>query len=156
MTPAAVVGWAALAAASPSPPPVVTVSAPGTVEIRAGGKREAAISVTVAEGFHVQANPASEPYLIPLRLELAEGAGFRIGKPLYPEGRPYRLRGADRDLSTYEGTFAVRWLLEVPKDAPVGELTVEGALRYQACDTRVCLRPATVPFTLRVRILPSR
>ena len=33
-----------------------------------------------------------------------------------------------------------------PQLSPTGELAVEGTLRYQACDARVCYPPETVPL----------
>jgi hypothetical protein len=132
--------------------PVVSVSAPGPVRLAPGGRSEARIAVRVKEGFHVQANPASAKYLIPLRLTLTEGAGVKPGEPVYPPGVPYRLQGADSDLSTYEGSFDLRLPLEAAKDAPPGRRELRGELRYQACDARICLRPASVPVTVPVEV----
>ena len=54
----------------------------------------------------------------------------------------------------YEGEVAIR----VPVKARVGpvagtadEVVVVGRLRYQACNERVCLRPAEAPVEIRVR-----
>lgn len=147
---------ALLAAEGPGPPrpPVVSVRA-DPARIAPGGTALAGLEVTVAEGFHVQANPASEPHLIPLRLELGEAPGLRAGIPVYPPGTPYRLRGALSDLSTCEGTFTVRVPLEAAPDAPAGETALDGRLHYQACDARVCLRPSSVPVTLPVVVVAS-
>ena len=153
----------AVQAAPPSPPAVVTVAPPAEVAIVAGGRAEAQVVVTIREGFHIQANPASEPYLIPARLELAGDPRVRVGKSVYPPGRPYRLRGASSDLSTYEGTFVIGVPLEAskPPRSTAGAVTteptslvLEGALHYQACDDRVCLRPSSVPVRLPLRIEP--
>lgn len=132
--------------------PVVTVTAPKDVAIRAGGSAEGRIVVTVAEGFHLQANPASEKYLIPTKLELSEGFGVKPGKPVYPTGRPYRLPGATSDLSVYEGRFEIRTPLEAGRDAQPGTYTVTGKLHYQSCDARRCLPPTFVAVTLTVGV----
>jgi hypothetical protein len=132
-------------------PPVVSVRA-DPVEIRPGHRADARLEVTVAEGFHVQANPASEPYLIALRLELGDVPGLKTGAPVYPPGKAHRLRGASSDLSTYEGTLGIRVPLEAAPELPTGETALEGRLHYQACDARVCLRPSSVSFRLRVDV----
>jgi hypothetical protein len=134
------------------PPAVVRVLPPEAVLVVPGGSADVRLEVTVAPGFHVQANPASEPYLIPLKLELKPAPGLRPGKVTYPPGRPYRLRGATSDLSTYGGSFDVRVHLEAEKGAATGERRVEGSLRYQACDDRVCLRPASVAVEIPVTV----
>lgn len=134
------------------PPPVVSVSAAEIVRLAPGGRADARLAVRVKEGFHVQATPASAPYLIPLRLTLQEGSGLAPGVPVYPRGTPYRLQGAESDLLTYEGSFAVTVPLVAAKSAPPGRRTLPGELRYQACDARICLRPASVPVTLTIEI----
>jgi len=149
------------AEARPAPPVVVTVAEPDEVRIVAGGRAEARLVVTIKEGFRIQANPASEPYLVPARLELEDRDRVRVGAPEYPAGQPYRLRGASSDLSVYKGTFVIRVPLEAALSAatdtpPSGELVLDGTLRYQACNDVMCLRPSSVPVRLPIRIEPPR
>jgi hypothetical protein len=137
------------------PPAAVTVETPD-VRVEAGGTAEARVTVRIRPGSRVQANPAAEEFLVPLTVELSERPPVRVGLPVYPPGRPHRLRGATRDLLTYEGAVRVRVPLRVDGDAAPdrGEVVVvlSGSLRYQACDDRVCLRPSTVPLRLVVRV----
>ena len=143
---------AVLVAQAVSAPVVVTVAQPASVSLVPGSKGEGRLTVTVKNGYHVQANPASEPNLIPLRLEMESDSRVRTGKPIYPAGRPYRLTGAESDLSIYDGTFEIRLPLDAPRGAAPGELTLKGALLYQACNDRLCLRPASVPVSLVVKV----
>jgi hypothetical protein len=106
----------------------------------------------VGDGFHLQANPASQEYLVPTKLEVVRAADLWPGRPVYPPGRPYRLQGAASDLAIYDGTFEIRVPLEASNDAAPGERSLQGTLHYQACDTRICLKPASVEFALPVRI----
>lgn len=138
---------------APSAPAVVTVTPTPSVTLVMGSKADARLTVTVKKGFHVQANPASEPYLVPLRLEMEIGSRVLAGKPVYPPGKPYRLEGTESDLSVYDGGLEIRLPLEAPAGAAPGEVTLQGALHYQACDERVCLRPASVPVSLPVRLV---
>lgn len=135
-------------------PPVVIVAPPKVARVAPGGRAEARVAVSVREGFHVQANPASAPYLIPLRLELQSTPVLRAGKPTYPRGAPYRLQGASSDLSTYAGDFEIRVPLSASKEAPEGRVRLEGALHYQACDDRICLRPSSEPVMVLVDVQP--
>ena len=71
---------ALLAAAPAGPPAVVTVTAPGM--ILAGGERGVAeIVAIVRRGFRIQANPASEPFLVPALLEIEEDERAHVGAP---------------------------------------------------------------------------
>jgi hypothetical protein len=62
------------------------------------------------------------------------------------------LAGAESDLSIYDGTFEIRLPLDAPRGAAPGEVTLKGALHYQACNDRICLRPASVPASLVVTV----
>jgi hypothetical protein len=145
--------------ASPSPSPVVTVEAPAELAIRAGEPAELRLKATIAPGYKIQANPASQPFLVPARLELVPHDRVRAGAPEYPAGKPYRLEGASSDLSIYEGTFVIRVPLEAAAasvSAPGSRGVLEGKLHYQACDRVRCLRPSSVPVRLSFRLDPLR
>lgn len=136
-------------------PPIVDVKV-APVTLAAGGVTEARITLVVADGYHIQANPASGEFLIPLRLDLRGRGGVRVGKPGYPRGRPYRLPGADVDWMTYEGTLEVAVPLEAQESAPEGERVLRGVVRYQACDDGRCLFPESVPVAFPVRVVTSK
>jgi hypothetical protein len=147
---------ALLAAPLTAPPPVLTVAPPAVVSLEAGGSAEARFLVTVREGYHVQANPAAVPYLIPLSLELGPTDAIRTGPPVYPPGEPYRLRGASSDLSVYGGSFDLRIPVMAQDGSTPGESRLSGALRYQACSEHVCLRPASAAVELTVKVVAGR
>jgi hypothetical protein len=137
-----------------SPPVAVTVET-ADVRVAAGETTEARVTVRIRPGFHVQANPAAEEFLVPLTVELQERPPVRVGLPVYPAGRPHRLRGAASDLLTYAGTVTVRVPVSVESDVERGRdevVALSGSLHYQACSGRVCLRPSTTPFRLVVHV----
>jgi hypothetical protein len=153
------VGWVAGAKApeqSPTPaaegpvavgevaPVTVTASAPSTIEV----------SVRVADEHRVQANPASNELLVPLKLEIEDSHGLLFGPPVYPEAEPYRLEGADDDLDTYAGEIEIVVPVSVTGDATPGRRTVVGTLHYQACNPRMCLFPASAPVQLQIVVSP--
>ena len=142
----------ALLQAQTPKPPVVTVAEPTAVRITPGGKAAARVTVTIAPGFHVQANPASGPNLIPLWMDLHCQPPLRLGSPSYPPGKRHRLQGSDLELSVYDGTIEVGVPVEAAKDAAPHQITIQGSLRYQACDDRICLRPQTVAVRVPVRV----
>lgn len=129
----------------------VLPSAP--VEVRTGGTAEARVTVLVKDGYHVQANPASGDFLVPLRLELRTREGVRPGRPIYPPGQAYRLPGMESDWMTYEGRVEIVVPLVVDASARSGPRSLAGVLHYQACDARTCLFPASVPISLTVKVV---
>lgn len=154
-------GWPlfVLAVAAPAGPPAVVTVAPAAVTLVAGESAEVEVVARIDEGFRIQANPASEPFLVPARLDLPGDARVRVGTPVYPPGKAYRLRGADGDLSVYQGTVVIRVPLEarpVDGDASPGEIILAGRLHYQACNELVCLRPSSSAVEVRVGLRPGR
>ena len=142
----------AMAPASSQPAPVVRVVGMERLSVAPGASQDTEIRITVVEGFHVQANPAADEFLIPLTLEFVSGDGFEVTDIRYPPGEPYRLQGADEDLLVYGGTFAVPVTVRASADAREEAVAARGRLRYQACDERICLAPATLLFDLTARV----
>jgi hypothetical protein len=132
---------------------VVRIDPLGPVTVSSGRITSADLTFTVADGYHVQANPASAEYLIPAVVEVAGACGVTAGAPEYPRAVPYRLHGADSDLATYAGRFQVRLPLSATTaPRPTGTCVLHGTLRYQACDARICLAPATLAFELPLTV----
>ena len=131
---------------------VLTISQEAALPIAPGGSAERCLKVVVSPGYHVQANPASDEFLIPLQLEIEPRDGLRTGDPTYPPGQPHRLEGTDADLLIYEGTFEVLMPIMAEVSAVPGEYVLDGSLRYQACDSRSCLPPTSVPVEIAVRV----
>lgn len=132
--------------------PVVAVEDAPPALVASGAAAEAAVQLRIAPGFHIQANPASGPFLIPASLELRGEEGIRVKRPIYPPGGTYRLQGTEDDLMTYGGTVNIRLPITAAKTAAPGTHTLRGALRYQACDDRSCLFPASIPVTLTIHV----
>jgi uncharacterized protein YyaL (SSP411 family) len=94
-----------------------------------------AVRMTIDEGWHVNANPASLPFLVPTRVDLQDGvaaAGIE-----YPGGRTFQPDFAPEPLRVYAGEVAIAVRLAEPLAAPLG-----ASVRYQACDERSCLPPS--------------
>ena len=95
------------------------------------------LQLQIAPGFHVNANPASEPNLIATTV-------LRDGQPLagvrYPPPRQFRPAFAPQGIAVWEGRVVLR--LPALSSEPRPAL----ALRVQACNTTTCLAPSTLPL----------
>ncbi len=131
---------------------VVTLGAIPVVTLRPGESTTVVIPVVIAEGFHVQANPASSEFLIPLELELAleEADSVVWWRVVYPRPGAFRLEGTTDDLLTYHDSIGVEVAIRATAEAQTGERFFAGKLRYQACDTKRCLFPTTVAVSFKV------
>lgn len=105
------------------------------VEARAvEGAAAIIVRLAIDAGFHINANPASEDFLVPTQVTALDG---EIGPLDYPEGRPFRAEFARSAIDVYEGTLELR--------VPVtGEMPTRLLLDLQACDDEVCLPPDEV------------
>jgi hypothetical protein len=102
--------------------------------------RELVVRIEIDPGWHVNANPASLPFLIPTRVEpLGNGAALDAE---YPPGGELRPEFVKEVLRVYEGTVEIPITLRGSKAPP------RVALRFQACDEKVCLPPSRVELAL--------
>ena len=147
-----IAGLFLFAAGPPRRPVIVTITPAQPVEIAAGTTVEYQLELNILKGFHIQANPASGEYYIPVTAKLQAVDGISIGDPVYPKGIPFRLKGSNRDISTYEGKIIIKIPIEVATTAKPGDTTLKGTLRYQGCDAELCFPPVTMPLETKLRI----
>lgn len=155
---ACLVGFAAADETRSKPPPTevpVEVFKLDPAEVEVGSTTEISVTVRVAEGHRVQANPASNEFLVPVELEFEDASGLTFGDPVYPEPEPYRLQGAEQDLWTYHGQFEIVVPLSADESATLGERGISGELRFQACNSRMCLFPASLSVEVLLVVTPS-
>ena len=131
-------------------PPFVKIEKTAPVNVARGGSAEASVTVKVNDGFHVQANPASQRQLIATELALEPPAGLETGKPLYPPGKPWKLQGT-MEISTYSGLFPITVPVKA-KTAKAGKYTLPGKLRYQACNETTCFPPQREPVAIEIQV----
>ncbi len=94
------------------------------------------IQLVIDEGWHVNANPASLPFLIPTAVEFRDGV--QPERIHYPPGKAFHPAFSDEALSVYEGRVEIK--ARLAREADLAAASV--AVRYQACDQQRCLPPA--------------
>jgi peroxiredoxin len=126
------------------------------------------VDVALPRGIHVYAPGAARYLPLELRLDLPER--FEARPPLYPPSRLMDLPAIHERVPVFEKKARIAVDLIVPgrsrtffsslDEAPDHSRLFEfpGTLRYQACDSKVCYRPAEVKLlwrlTVRLRNLP--
>jgi hypothetical protein len=137
----------------PAPPEVLGAAdyAPSTAdhvrvrgEVRSARDRdELIVTIVVAEGYHVNANPATFDYLIPTSVSVD---GMPNVQFTYPAPTLIKPEFAPDGLKVYEGTITLRGVAAKGTLARGG--SIRAAVKVQACDDRVCLPPATLPLKM--------
>lgn len=104
------------------------------------------VSVVIESGYHVNANPATFPYLIPTELTTEKVEGLEAGKPVYPAAEKKKFQFADEPLAVYEGEIKIKLPLRVLPANGSKQLPVN--LRVQACNQEECFPPDTLHTTI--------
>ncbi|MCS7048526.1 MAG: thioredoxin fold domain-containing protein [Verrucomicrobiae bacterium] len=117
-----------------------------------GGAFHVAVVLDIPKPWHVNANPASLPELIPTRITFESVPGITWDEIRYPSGRPVVVVWANRPVALYEGRVTIFVPGHVAADAPLGPVELRGTLTYQACDDNLCYAPQRVPLTVRTEI----
>jgi len=122
------------------------------VELKAGETTESSVRLTITNGYHVNANPATEKFLIPTSLEVKPEAGITIDKIVYPKSLKRKFPFAEVPLDVYEGDAVIKVTLKAPRAAMPGQHTLRARVRVQPCDDEKCYPPATLETSLPVTI----
>ena len=109
------------------------------------------VELEITPGFHVNANPATFPYLIATEVQPGKVDGITVGKIAYPPGVAQKFAFADEPLSVYEGKVTIPISLSVAPDAK-GQRMLPLKLRVQACDNEKCLPPASLDSAIAINI----
>ena len=142
----------AVASAPKSPLEGIVKASGENVEARAGETAEASVRLAIASGYHVNANPATERFLIPTSLEVKPEAGITVDKIVYPKALTKKFAFAEVPLAVYEGDARITMTVRVPRDAAPGQHTLAARLRVQPCDDEKCYPPTTVETSIPVTV----
>ncbi|HTM47309.1 MAG TPA: protein-disulfide reductase DsbD domain-containing protein [Bryobacteraceae bacterium] len=126
-------------------------------QVRSGQRIALTLDIDLKPEMHVYA-PGVKGY-IPIDWTMAPSEAVIVHPMTAPASKRMRLPAIDETVSVYGGQFRLVRDVTMAKDAKLkplldaqGNLTIEGAFRYQACDNRMCYVPQTVPvkWTLHV------
>jgi uncharacterized protein YyaL (SSP411 family) len=117
-----------------------------------GGRIGIQIALTIKPGWHIYANPSGSEAVRPTVVAVAKDAPVSDVEIRYPEGTPMRAADGGDPVSVYEGEALVRVQAVLSDRVKPGKVVVPVEVRYQACNDRACLAPATlkVPVTIDI------
>lgn len=119
-------------------------------KVQPGSEFQIAVVVTIAEGWHVNANPTRDP-LIPTTITLPDLPNLTFGDVIYPTGDTLTLASIGL-VSVYHDTISFGIPATLLESAPVEPLTVGLELRYQACNDEQCLSPETLNISIPIEV----
>jgi DsbC/DsbD-like thiol-disulfide interchange protein len=122
------------------------------VEIPAGGSAAAVVRLTIQNGYHVNANPPTYPYLKATVVELSPSDGVSVGYVVYPTAVNRKFAFAEQALAVYEGETDLKVLLKADKTAKKGDRSIPARVRIQACDEQVCYPPGAIELGIPINV----
>jgi hypothetical protein len=141
------------AAAAPTTTTQTIVTAAGeALKLGAGGAGEAVVRLEIAEGYHVNANPASDKFYVATELSAEPQEGITPGKPVYPSASTKKFQFSETPLAVYEGRAVIRLPLRAAADATKGAHLFRAKIRVQPCNDQACLQPREVEASIPVTV----
>ncbi len=138
---------------SPSINSVDVVKAqPQEATLAPGASGDAVVLVQITNGYHINANPPSQPYLKATELELKPAEGISVDFIAYPDPLVRKFSFSETPLKVYEGETSLKVRLKADRKTTPGKHNLSAKLRVQACDDKVCYAPGALDVVLPVNI----
>ena len=116
--------------------------------------------VRLPPDVHVYA-PGTQGYK-PIKLVMDPLPEFEFRAATYPRSKILYLPAIKERVPVFEGTFRIRQELKVNSMADFSNslgtdgkmVAIKAHLEYQACDSKICFLPATIPIEWQLQVLP--
>ncbi len=116
--------------------------------------------VRLPPDVHVYA-PGTQGYK-PIKLVMEPLPDFEFRPATYPRSKILYLPAIKERVPVFEGSFRIRQELKVNSMAEFSNslgtdgkmVAIKAHLEYQACDSKICFLPATVPLEWQLQVLP--
>ncbi len=136
-------------ASAQDPASVVSIRAFAPSEpIEAGKPAVVAVELAIDSRYHINSDRPLEDFLIPTTLEFEPVPGVTFGKTTFPTPAVKKFAFSDSPMSVFDGTIKILTEITLATGLEQNAITLNGTVRYQACDDRACLRPVRRPFLL--------
>lgn len=144
----------AVSAGNDEPPRIASTdvvrATPEELTLAKGETGYAVVRLQIQNGYHVNANPPSFPYLKATELELTPARGISVEFITYPDALTKKFSFSEEPLKVYEGDTTVKAMLKAAQSAETGRHNLSAKLRVQACDDQVCYAPGTMDLSVPV------
>lgn len=141
------------------PPRIDAVATASKPSVSPGDRLTVNIRVSPHRRIHVYA--PENPEYIPVSVSFTAAPGLTFGAPRFPEPMEYFFAPLAEVVKVYSEPFTIAQPVTVQDPLPPGStgadgrMVMEGTVRYQACDDKVCFPPQTVRVTASVIVDPA-
>jgi hypothetical protein len=124
----------------------------GLSAVHVGQRIALVLDIDLPRDVHVYA-PGVQGY-IPIDFTITASDAVKPLPAVYPASKTMHLKAINETVPVYTGQFRILREVTMGSSLPEGELTIEGSFRYQACDSRECFIPETVPLKWVLKVEP--
>jgi hypothetical protein len=108
------------------------------------------VELVISPGFHINANPATFPYLIATEVQPGKADGILVSDEIvYPSPVLKKFQFAEKPLAVYEGQVVIPIPFSKVAGAS-GQRLLPIKVRVQACDNEKCYPPATLDSSISI------
>ena len=112
-------------------------------KLERGGTCLIAIELTIADGWHINANPSNPDFTIPTEVKITSKQKIKMTNVKYPKHELLDVEGQDEPTHVYGERVIVYALLEIAADETAEEAVLEVEVKVQACNSKTCEPPET-------------
>jgi hypothetical protein len=124
-----------------------------------GGLVTLTAEVQLPPDVHVYA-PGTQDYK-PIKLMIEPASEIELRPAIYPPAKTLYLPAIKERVPVFTGTFSIRQDVKISSAAEFSNalaadgkpLTIAGKIEYQACDSKICFLPESVPVQWHVQAL---
>lgn len=125
-------------------------------EATSGESVRVVLRIRMGEAWHVNSNKPLDQFAIATVASVVEKESFSLAEVAYPKSEKVFFTSApDVAVSVYGHEFMIGLVLDIAEDAALGQHLLQGDLRYQACNDRVCLLPTNLGFELPLMVVAA-
>jgi len=112
-------------------------------KLERGGECLMAIELTIADGWHINANPSNPDFTIPTEVKITSKQKIKMTRVKYPKHELLEVEGQDEPSHVYGERVIIYALLEIAADETAKEAELEVEVKVQACNSKTCEPPET-------------
>ena len=124
-------------------------------KLQRGGKCPVAIELTIANEWHINANPAHPDFMIPTEIKITSEQKVKMTKVKYPEHELLEVEGQDEPSHVYGRKVIIYALLETDAAEMAEKADVEVEIKFQACNSKTCEPPDSIKLKGKLTLADS-
>ncbi|MDP6503931.1 MAG: protein-disulfide reductase DsbD family protein, partial [Planctomycetota bacterium] len=111
-------------------------------EAAAGSSLEVSVTAKMDDGWHIYGFKEHEGSVATV-IALDAEQPFKLGDVTSPQPKHVKKKFGETDLEydSFEGEVTFTLPITISEDAPAGEATLKGSVKYQICSDKICLLP---------------